>query len=40
LSPPLIAGQPEFDEIERIVRIALVEAIDILAAAGTPVALT
>jgi hypothetical protein len=30
LSPPLIAGQAEFDEIERIVRIALVEAIDLL----------
>ena len=37
LSPPLIAGQTEFDEIERILRIALEEAIDILAAAGTPV---
>jgi adenosylmethionine-8-amino-7-oxononanoate aminotransferase len=30
LSPPLIAGQAEFDEIERILRIALVEAIDLL----------
>ena len=40
LSPPLIAGQAEFDEIERIVRIALEEAIDILSSAGTPVALT
>ena len=40
VSPPLIAGQAEFDEIERIIRIALVEAIDILAAAGTPIALS
>ena len=40
LSPPLIAGQAEFDEIERIVRITLEEAIDILSSAGTPVALT
>ena len=40
VSPPLIAGQSEFDEIERIIRMALVEAIDLLAAAGTPVDLT
>jgi adenosylmethionine-8-amino-7-oxononanoate aminotransferase len=40
VAPPLIAGQAEFDEIERIVRIALIEAIEILAAAGTPVALS
>jgi adenosylmethionine-8-amino-7-oxononanoate aminotransferase len=40
LSPPLIAGQAEFDEIERILRVALIEAIDILATAGTEVALT
>jgi adenosylmethionine-8-amino-7-oxononanoate aminotransferase len=40
LSPPLIAGQAEFDEIERILRVALIEAIDLLATAGTEVALT
>jgi len=40
VAPPLIAGQAEFDEIERILRIALTEAIDILSAAGTPVSMS
>ena len=34
LSPPLIAGPDEFDEMARIIRVALLEAMDAMAAAG------
>jgi hypothetical protein len=37
LSPPLVAGPDEIAEIGRILRIALIEAMDILAI-STPVA--
>jgi adenosylmethionine-8-amino-7-oxononanoate aminotransferase len=35
LAPPLISGPAEFDEIERILRIALVEAMEIIGMSAT-----